>query len=591
MTILKGVGISNGIAIGKALLILDEDLVVIKEHVSKKKIEKNFSAFKTAVQEAKKEIRNVKKQLKSKIPEEHAFIFDTHIMLLEDTTLHAETLSFMKKQSCNVEWAFNQVLIRLLREFEALEDPYFVERAKDLEDVGKRVLRILLKEKERKLGDLDEDMVVIGHEFGPSNITTFDNPHIKGFATDIGGQTTHTAIIAKALKIPAVLGLHNITRQVTTGDLLILDSLKGEIIVNPDKKTLKLYKKKRDTYRSEELGYLEEIMLPCVSKDGVKINLQANIEILTEANTAMDHGAEGVGLYRTEFLFLKTAPYLPTEEEHFETYCQMARSIGDKVLTVRTLDLGGEKYFHQTLIHKKENNPVLGLRGVRLCLFKKDIFRTQLRGLLKAAQLFPSIRIMFPLITGYNELMEVLAFYKKTKEELQSEDPHFNAEPDIGIMIEVPSAAMIADYLAKEVDFISVGTNDLMQYLLAIDRGNDQVTYLYDPFHPGFMRIITQIVKAAQEANIQVSCCGEMASSPLYACMLIHLGIKTLSMNPASLPNLKHFIRSIDLSKLRESVPSIVNKPNAKELRQRYLDAMKKNLDKIDYDHFFGERC
>jgi len=588
MKLLKGEGISNGISIGRALLILDEDLVIIEEKLSKKKLEKSITKFKAAVREAKKEIREIKKGLKSKVAEEHAFIFDTHILLIEDKTLHAETFIYMKEHECNAEWAFNQVLIRFLREFDSLDDPYFMERAKDLEDVGKRVLRLLLKEKEMSIGQINEDVIIIGHEFGPSNITTFDNPHIKGFATDIGGQTTHTAIIAKALKLPAILGLHNITKQVMSGDMIILDSVNGDVIVNPDKKTLKTYRKKEITYRDEEKHFLAETKEPSISRDGCKITLQANIELPSEAQAAVDNGAEGIGLYRTEFLFLNMDPELPTEEDHYQIYHQIATAVGNRVITIRTLDLGGEKYFHRTLIRKKENNPVLGLRGVRLCLNRKDIFRTQLRGLLRAAQEFPSIRIMFPLITSLNELKKVLDFYNMTRDELMAEIPGFDAKPEIGIMIEVPSAAMVADYLAKKVDFFSIGTNDLMQYLLAIDRGNDDVTYLYDPFHPGFIRIMARVIEAAAEHSIDISCCGEMASSPLYACLLIHLGLTTLSMNPASLPNINHFIRAINFAKLKDSVPSIINKPNASELRKSYIKSIKGILSKNDYDHFFG---
>ena len=589
MRVFNGEGISNGIAIGKALLILDEDLVIIEKKLSPEEVELSFKRFLNATEMAKDEIREVKNQVKSKVTEEHAFIFDTHILLIEDKSLHQETHDFMMKYHCNAEWAFNQVLIRLMREFDALDDPYFMERARDLEDVGKRVLRILLKEKEVTLEKIEEDIIVIGHEFGPSNITKFDNPFIKGFATDIGGQTTHTAIIAKALKIPAVLGLHNITQHVKAGKTIILDSINGKLISEPDEKTIRLYRKKSADYQKEHRDFLKELKKPGISKDGLQVSLLANIELALEAKTANELGADGIGLYRTEFLFLNSAPDLPTEEDHYQTYCTIAREMLTKPLTIRTLDLGGEKYFHKTLIHKQETNPVMGLRGVRLCLFRKDIFRTQLRGLLRAAEEFPSIRIMFPMITSLDELQMVLEFYHEVRNELKMEIQGFSADPKIGIMIEVPSAAMTADYLAKEVDFFSIGTNDLMQYLLAIDRGNDEVSYLNDPFHPGFVRTLHQVLKAAKENGIEVACCGEIASSPLFVCLLVHLGLRELSMSPASIPNIHHFVRSINFKKLRKSVPDISENPSAFELRQAYLGAVKKHMSKQDHDHFFGE--
>jgi len=591
MQVFKGEGLSKGIAIGKALVILDEDLVIIEKKLSAPDIQKSYRKFLSAIEKAKEEIREVKLHVKSKVTEEHAFIFDTHILLIEDKSLHQETLTFMEKQQCNAEWAFNQVLIRLMREFEALSDSYFMERAKDLEDVGKRVLRIMLKEEEMSIEGVEEDVIVIGHEFGPSNITKFDSPFIKGFATDIGGQTTHTAIIAKALRIPAILGMHHITRNVRAGETIILDSINGELIVDPDFATIEAYRKKASLYQNETLNFLEELQEPTQSKDGLDIQLHANIELPNEAREAMGFSARGIGLYRTEFLFLNMAPNLPDEEDHYRTYCEIAREMDGRQVTIRTLDLGGEKYFHKTLTHKPENNPVLGLRGVRLCLHHPDIFRAQLRGLLRAAQEYSNIRIMFPLITCHQELHKVLEFYNNTRNDLRKERPDITATPQLGIMIEVPSAAMVADYLAKEVDFFSIGTNDLIQYLLAIDRGNDEVTYLYEPFHPGFIRIMQRIVRAANEEGIDISCCGEMASSPLYVCLLLHLGLRNLSMNPSSIPNIHHFIRKVDFKHLIKSVPSLDEFPSSKDLRKAYQKAIRSYLSQADHDYFFGENA
>ncbi|MDJ0839547.1 MAG: phosphoenolpyruvate--protein phosphotransferase [Acidobacteriota bacterium] len=590
MKALKGIGVANGIAIGKALLILDEDTVVFDEVVGDSGVEREIEAFRSAVDMAKSQIRAIKDRVKDKIGEEHAFIFDTHILLLEDRTLVNETVNYITKNKCNAAWAFSEVLMNLLKEFSALGDSYFVERGNDLKDVGKRVLKILRGAKEFGFTNLQNDVIIIGSDFGPSNITRFDKPHIKGFASDVGAQTTHTAIIAKALELPAVVGLHDVSKRVNSGDTIILDSFAGKVFVNPNTETLEKYQKLMTIYDEEKAGYRKEIRKPAVSLDGLEIELLANIELPNEADGALENGAQGIGLYRTEFLFLKHSPELPTEAIHYETYCELAEKLGDRPLTIRTLDLGGDKFFHRTFRREKEANPVMGLRGVRLCLARSDIFRDQLRAVLRAAHKYRNIRIMFPLLSGVKEWHSVKAYMHKVMDEMREEGTEFREDPKLGAMIEVPSAAMVSDFLAAEMDFFSIGTNDLLQYFLAIDRANDDVSYLYDPFHPGFVRLLSFIIEAANRHGIDVSCCGEMASSPLYASLLIKLGLRRLSMNPASLPIIHHMIRSLDFVKLENLVPATESVgPTGPKTRAAFREALKTMLTANDYQSLIGE--
>lgn len=588
MGLMKGVGIGNGFAIGKALLLLDEETVVLDDALESASPEEEIARLEDAIEKAKEEVLEIKSQVQGKIGEEHAFIFDTHVMFLEDKGLQRETIAYIKEKRCTAQWAFSQVLLKILKEFSSLGDSYFMERSKDLEDVGKRLLRILLGGSEMSYRSLQDQIIVIGHEFGPSNITRFDTPQIVGFATDMGGQTTHTAIIAKALGIPAVLGLHEITKTVQSGDTVVLDSINGHVYINPDEATLEKYQKLSDSYLAEEASYAKEVESPTITIDGREITLQANIELPHEVDNALRNGAQGIGLYRTEFLFLQFDPRLPSEDDHYQVYCEIAEKMQGREVTIRTLDLGGEKFFHRTFVREKELNPVMGLRGVRLCLARKDIFRVQLRALLRAAKKYPNIRIMFPLITGLKEFRQVQRFLEEVKKDLAAIEAEYEPNPTIGVMIEVPSAAMIADLLAKEVDFFSIGTNDLIQYFLAIDRGNDDVSYLYDPFHPGVVRVLKQVIDAAKHAGIDVSCCGEVASNPLSALLLMQLGLTKLSMNPSSVPTISHLVRALDVSAITVDMNDPCLGPTGAETKRHYVQMLRQHLNEKDFDHLLG---
>ena len=585
MEILRGVGLATGIAIGPALVVLDEDTVVVDEPIACDFLENEERRFIEAIEKAKNQIQNIKNRVRERIGEEQAFIFDTHVILMEDRSLKQDTIRHIYENNWNAEWAFSQVLMKTLKKFSSLSDPFFADRGNDVKDIGKRILKILRGAKDFGFHHLNSDIIVIGTDFGPSNITHFENKHILGFSSDLGGRTTHTAIIARALNLPAVLGLHDISKRVKSGDMLILDSFSGKVFVNPDQKTLAKYQKMRLLYKDDRAKYLANVHTPAQSKDGKRVELLANIELPSEIDNALINGAQGIGLYRTEFLFLKSDPELPSEQMHFDIYTELAKTLKGKPLTIRTFDLGGEKFFHRTFVREKETNPVMGLRGIRLCFQRKDIFKVQLRAILRAAHEYNNIRIMFPLISGIDEWREIQDFLGEVKQELREEALLFEENPTLGIMIEVPSAAMIADYLAAEVDFFSIGTNDLLQYFLAIDRANDDVIYLYDPFHPGFVRMLGMIIDAANKANIDVNCCGEMASSPLYAFLLVQMGLRKLSMSPTAVPIVHHMVRAMDFGKLKKLVPNPSKGPTGRESQKAYLDALKHLLEDHDFQH------
>jgi phosphotransferase system enzyme I (PtsI) len=590
METLKGVGITHGIAMGQALLLMDEEMVVFRETIEENQVADAVCTFEKALETARAQLLNIKAHMVSRIGEEHAFLFEAHAMILQDQSLRTETIRYIGLHQCSADWAFSQVLYSRIREFENLEDPFFVERAKDLEDVGKRILKILTGNKDRGFKNLKEDIIVVGTEFGPSNITTFDNPKVKGFITDLGGPTTHTAIIAKALNIPAVLGLHTASRRVRSGDLLILDGLQGMVLINPDEATQAHYRRLAKKRNRKETPFLNEVGQPVITVDGQTLQLLANVELPNEVESALRHGAAGIGLYRTEFLFLQYAPAFPSEEDHFNTYCAIAQKAAGLPVTIRTLDLGGEKFFHRAFIREKELNPVLGLRGVRLCLFRRDIFVQQLRGLLRACALHQNIQIMLPLITSLEEVNQVRGLLKEISDQLEAEGHSLGSHrPKLGVMIEVPSAAMVADHMAQAVDFLSIGTNDLIQYFLAIDRANDDVNYLYDPFHPGFIRLLRFIIRSANKAGIPVTCCGEMASHPLQVALLLALGLNLFSMNPSSIPEILHFVRLIRARSLRRALREAKMSTFGAEFRRVFTEHLRSQISEMDFRRLVDE--
>ncbi len=562
---LKGISASAGIVIGKAFIYSPEDIVISKYSIDISDVKNEITRFQIALKKTRQEIIVLKDKLGKEIGKVHANIFTAHLLILDDPMLTADTINEVKKSKFNIEHVFSQSLAKLTQMIESVDDPYFKERGNDIKDVGRRVLKNLVGKNRETLVDLKEEVIVFAKDLSPSDTATMHKEKVIGFATDIGGKTSHTAIMARALQIPAVVGLGNVTEKVTEGDIVIVDGNRGIILINPDEETIKKYSIELEKFIAfeRELANLKD--LKAQTKDDYLIKINANIEIPEEIPLVHKHGAEGIGLYRTEFLYLNK-PNLPSEEEQFNAYRFVVEEMAPKPVILRTLDVGGDKFLsHLNLA--KEMNPFLGLRAIRLCLAHPDIFRVQLRAILRASA-YGKLKIMFPMISSVEELKKAKEFLEEAKKELKTDGFAFDENIEVGVMIEVPSAVLIADILAKEVSFFSIGTNDLIQYTLAIDRINENIAHLYNPLHPAILRSIKLIIDAAHKANIVVGMCGEMAGDSIYTSILLGLGLDSLSMSPIAIPEVKKIIRSTTLREAKDYVGKIFAMSTADEVKK-----------------------
>jgi phosphotransferase system enzyme I (PtsI) len=561
----NGIGASPGIVIGRAYLLDRRKVVVAGERIDDIDVKSEAARFRKALDLAKSQIDEIRKRFTKDVGRSHRYIVDTHLMLLEDKMLVDGTLRRIKDSHINAEGALRDTIEAIAKKFDAIEDEYLRERKHDVEQIGERVLRNLIGRKQESIADIREEAVIIAHDLAPTDTLVMRKDRILGFATDAGSRTSHTAILARSLAIPAAVGLEQITGAVKTGDVVILDGIHGIVIVDPDEETFLEYLKRQRRYKyfEQELNKLRD--LAAETLDSHQVHLQGNIELPEEVSSVLEHGGTGIGLYRTEFLFLNK-PALPTEQQHYEAYRHVVERAAPNEVVIRTLDVGGDKIGMPGLF-EKEPNPVLGLRAIRFCLSNRDIFRTQLRGILRASA-HGRLKILYPMISGLPELRQTKAVLESVKSELRAEGIPFDEQVKIGIMIEVPSAAMVSDLLAKEVDFFSVGTNDLIQYTLAIDRGNEHVAYLYEPLEPAVLRLLQRVSLAAHEAKVELAMCGEMAGDPLYAAILLGLGFQYLSMNVASIPWVKKVVRSVRMQDAVELADLVMQQPTAAMARQ-----------------------
>lgn len=579
MTSLRGDGVSRGIGVGRALVIGRSEVDVSHYRVAPEEVRGEMRRFLVARKQARSEILALREQTAARIGEKYATIFDAHLLMLDDRKLGRETMQLIRHRQMNAEWALAVTVQDLLKIFEQVEDPYMRERGGDISDVHDRLQKILAGQPTHRdtFLDLHEDTVVVAHELHPSDSAWLHQPEVVAFVTEEGGRTSHTAIIANALGIPAVLGVENATLRIGDGDQVAVDGFHGVVVAGPTEIELEELLAEREAMRKIGLA-LEEDTGPVQTEDGVALTIAANIEFPEEMDHLARVSAQGVGLYRSEFLFLATAPHLPSEEDHYEAYRKIAAKAEGQTVVIRTLDLGGEKYFHR-VIEAGEANPVLGLRAVRLCLARPDIFRAQLRGVLRAAAEHENISVMVPMISGLDEWRQVREFVEQVKDELRRE----GVEPNhvaLGPMIEIPSAALVVDALAREADFLSIGTNDLVQYTVAVDRGNASVGYLNLPWHPAVMRLVREIVLAGRRANIPVSLCGEMASDPLGALTLLGLGLTRFSCNLSLIPEIRGLLRRASEAHAREIVSGALDEATCDGVHARLVEGFRPVLDK-----------
>lgn len=572
----KGVGVSPGIAIGRALLIERQQATVFRVPIKDDDVQAEIGRFREALQKTKDDLAKLRDKVSRSIGDEYASIFDAHSMIASDPSFSDEVIQKIENEQINAEWAIHEVKEALEARFESFDNEYLRDRGEDIKDVGDSLLKNLQGIAHHDLSEIEHDVIILADDLTPSDTVHFNRRPIVGFATETGGKTSHTSIIAKSLFMPAVIGVPRLTDVIDNEELIIVDGYEGTLIVNPSPALVEEYRSRVTRHEEYERKLLQNRNLRAVTRDGRRVSLQANIELVEELDDALRFGAEGIGLYRSEFLYISKSPHLPTEEEHFELYRRLADEMKPDWTIIRTFDLGGKKLARE-VIGSEEDNPVLGLRALRLCMRHRDMFRTQLRALLRASA-FGRIKIMFPLVSGVQELRQVKTLIKEIKAELDAEGVAYNPELQIGIMIEVPAAAIIADVLATEADFFAIGTNDLIQYALAIDRGNENVSYLYEPLHPALLRLIKFVIEAGKRQGIPVSMCGEMASDPLNAIVLLGLGLDIFSMNPSAVPVIKDVIRSMRYKDCRKIAQVALQKKTAQEIEEYVIESVAMRL-------------
>jgi phosphotransferase system enzyme I (PtsI) len=579
---LKGIAASGGIGIGEAYCIGKEEFAIPKRKISHEDISREIYRLEEILIDTRKEISTLQKKIAQDLGFDHAKIFEAHLLVLEDRVLIEDIIQQIKSKKINVEYAFSQSIKKYIDTLLKLNDEYLRERVIDIEDVSRRVLRKLLKQESISLQDLREKVIIVAHDLSPSQTATLPKENILGFVTDVGGRTSHTAIIARSLGIPAVVGVEVATKNIKSQDKVIIDSSEGLILVNPTQNILKEYHKKLAQITRETKSIHISKILKASTIDRKEVIVSANIELPEELALVHEYGSDGIGLYRTEYMFLGRRD-LPSEEEQYRAYLNVAKKVKPHSVIIRTIDIGGDKFLSQPQV-PTEMSPFLGWRAIRFCLARPDVFKAQLRAILRASA-EGNIKLMFPMISGIEELREAKTILEECKKELKREGKHFDDVISIGTMIEVPSAALTVDILAKESDFFSIGTNDLIQYSLAVDRANEKVAYLYEPGHPAVLRLIKSVIEVAHENNIWVGMCGEMSGELLFAFLLLGLELDEFSMAPPRVPKIKDLIRNVKFEDAKAVAEKAVKLPTAKEV-EKYIQEELRKILKTDFEKF-----
>lgn len=566
---LRGLGVSPGIAIGEVQLTEQVVFTTRKDTLTTTQVPAELKRLERAIERTREQLVQIRDNIKRKIGEEHAFIFEAHLMILEDKSLFSTVTETIKKEKARAEWSISRANDKYQELFESIDDEYIRQRKYDFADVLTKIYRNLeLPEKEKK--DDGKNKIIVAHELLPSEAAMrLSKGSVLAVALDMGGQTSHTAILARSLNIPAVVGLRDVSQRVKNGDILIVDGTDGEVLINPPLAIKKEFTSKKQKYVDYRKELQKIAKLSSQTLDGFDFTPLANIELPEEVSLAFSMGAEGIGLFRSEFIYLQSAS-LPSKEKHVQIYSQIAKDAYPSPVYIRTVDVGGEKNLPQFKI-EKEPNPALGLRAIRLSLRDREIFKIQLEAILRASTL-GNVKVLIPMITELEEIEEVKMLFREIQQELKDKGVPFDREIPLGVMIEVPAAAAITDILVKEVDYISIGTNDLIQYYLAVDRSNELVSYLFKPLHPSVIRLLKFVIDAAQKEDKEVTVCGEMAADPLSAIILLGLGLRKFSMNPIFIPRIKKVLRSVDYRTAEEIVQKALGLKTAQEIEEYILE-------------------
>ncbi len=563
--VLEGVAASSGIALGRVFIHIQTDVAIPSYHVDGSMHAGEIARFDQAILATRQQIQKIQDEVEKNLGADEARIFDAHLMVVEDQALIGETIREMESSGLNIEACFQKISQRYIKAFDEIDDEYLRERAGDIRDVAQRLLQNLLGQASSNLTRLADKRVVVGNDISPSDAASIDRSNALGIVTDVGSKTSHAVIVARSMRIPAVVGLRDLSKRVQNGDWILVDGYDGKVIVNPSESTLFVYGKVQKERQGQQQRLIDASKKPSVTLDGVAITLRANIEKSDEVALVKECSADGVGLFRTEFLYL-SASRLPGEEEQYAAYKTVAEAFHGSQVIIRTLDLGGDKPLagHADLF-PPESNPFLGYRAIRFCLENRDLFKQQLRAILRASAHGP-VSLMYPMISGCDELARANEVLDECRAELRRNKIAFDEKMPVGSMIEIPSAAIISDLLAKKSDFFSIGTNDLIQYLIAIDRVNDRIAHLYEPTHPAVLRTLRQIIDAAHKAGIKVSVCGEMAGDPVYVPLLLGLGVDELSMTPPLIPAAKFLVRALKLSDVKKMAEKALEMESPKEV-------------------------